>query len=110
MCGDHRERFCSHRRTVRDGAAALATGLAPRAAGGITTRPSALPDGTVPQDVDGDGIYEDLDGNAAFDSDDVVTHFRQIDSDAIQHSADAYDANGNGNADFDDIVTLFEGL
>jgi peptidoglycan/xylan/chitin deacetylase (PgdA/CDA1 family) len=63
-----------------------------------------------PTDPDGDGRYEDVNGNGRTDFDDVVALFENRRSDAVTDHADAYDFNENDRIDFDDIVALFEEL
>ncbi len=65
-------------------------------------------DNPLPTDPDGDGEYEDLNGNGRLDFDDVVLFFRRKDSEAITDHTDAYDYNDNGRIDFDDVNVLFE--
>jgi len=67
-------------------------------------------DNPLPTDPDGDGEYEDLNGNGRLDSEDVVLLFQNKDSEAVTDNADAYDFNDNGRIDFDDINELFEEL
>ncbi len=59
-------------------------------------------------DPDGDGVYEDLNGNGRVDYDDVVVLFRNLDSEAVTDDPDAFDLNGNGRVDYDDVVQLFD--
>jgi PKD repeat protein len=59
------------------------------------------------RDLDGDGVYEDVNGNGERDFDDVVTYFESLDTDAVRNYPLAYDFNGNREVDFDDVVTLF---
>jgi len=63
--------------------------------------------GVVPRDLDGDGLYEDLNGNGRLDYDDVVRLFRYFDDPAIRGCWQLYDFNRNGRLDYDDIVALF---
>jgi PKD repeat protein len=63
--------------------------------------------GVVPRDLDGDGLYEDLNGNGRLDYDDVVRLFRYFDDPAIRECWQLYDFNRNGRLDYDDIVALF---
>ncbi len=62
--------------------------------------------GVVPRDLDGDGLYEDLNGNGRLDYDDVVRLFRYFDEPAIRECWQLYDFNRNGRLDYDDIVML----
>ncbi|WP_226021765.1 cellulase family glycosylhydrolase [Halomicrobium salinisoli] len=63
------------------------------------------PDGTT--DPDGDGAYEDLNGNGEVDYSDVVEYFENMDSEGMQNNVEYYDYNGNGEIDYDDLVALF---
>jgi PKD repeat protein len=60
-----------------------------------------------PTDPDGDGIYEDLNGNGRLDFADVVLYFNQMEWIAANEPVTAFDLNGNGRIDFADIVKLF---
>jgi len=60
-----------------------------------------------PTDPDGDGEYEDLNGNGEVDYDDVVTYFDNMESEAMTDNAEYYDYNGNGDVDYADLVDLF---
>jgi PKD repeat protein len=60
-----------------------------------------------PTDPDGDGIYEDLNGNGRLDFADVVLYFNQMEWIATNEPVSAFDFNGNGRIDFADIVKLF---
>ncbi|WP_135820010.1 thermonuclease family protein [Halostella litorea] len=65
-------------------------------------------DNDLPTDPDGDGKYEDLNGNGELDFDDVVVFFDHRDDDAVANNPGAFDFNGNGRVDFDDINSLFD--
>jgi len=60
-----------------------------------------------PTDPDGDGRYEDVNGNDRTDFGDVVALFANIRSDAVTDHVAAYDFNENGRIDFGDVVALF---
>jgi PKD repeat protein len=62
---------------------------------------------TPPTDPDGDGIYEDLNGNGRLDFADVVLYFNQMEWIAANEPVSAFDLNGNTRIDFADIVKLF---
>ncbi|GAB3024594.1 serpin family protein [Natronobiforma cellulositropha] len=62
------------------------------------------------RDVDGDGLYRDLNGNGRLDSDDVVVFFEHLDEPAVQGNVDAFDFSGSGSVGFGDVVALFESL
>jgi len=78
--------------------------------GVVITGPPAVgaPGGSPPTDPDGDGRFEDVNGNGRLDYDDVVLLFQEFDSDAVRMNEEAYDFNENGRLDFDDIVALYE--
>jgi PKD repeat protein len=61
----------------------------------------------LPTDPDGDGIYEDLNGNGRLDFADVVLYFNQMEWIAANEPVSAFDLNGNERIDFADIVQLF---
>jgi len=61
-----------------------------------------------PTDPDGDGLYEDLNGNGGLDFDDVVQFFKHLEWIEANEPIACFDFNGNGGIDFDDIVRLFK--
>jgi PKD repeat protein len=63
---------------------------------------------TAPTDPDGDGFYEDLNGNKRKDFGDIVVCFEQMDWIVEHEPIPLFDFNGNGRIDFGDIVKLFE--
>jgi len=63
--------------------------------------------GRAPTDPDGDGEFEDLNGNGRIDYDDVSLLFEHLEDDAVQLNVDAYDFNENGEIDYDDVVELY---
>ncbi|WP_226021639.1 hypothetical protein [Halomicrobium salinisoli] len=63
-----------------------------------------------PTDPDGDGRYEDLNGNGEVDYADVVTYFENMDEPVMTEYADYYDYNGNGEPDYADLVRLFQSV
>ncbi|MDI6876041.1 MAG: PKD domain-containing protein [Methanomicrobiales archaeon] len=70
----------------------------------------ALPGHPVPTDPNGDGLYEDLNGNGRIDYNDVVLFFNHMEWIAAQQGFACFDFNGNGRIDFDDVVDLFWGV
>ncbi len=60
-----------------------------------------------PTDPDSDGLYEDLNGNAEMDFNDVQLFFRQMDWIAANEPIALFDFNLNGGIDFNDIQLLF---
>jgi PKD repeat protein len=77
-----------------------------------TSAPLAiLPGGAgPPADLDGDGRYEDVNGNGRADFADVVLFFNQMSWIAANGPVSAFDYNGNGRIDFGDVVRLFDHL
>ena len=74
-------------------------------------QPVVLPGMTnLPTDPDGDGLYEDLNGNGRADFSDIVLFFSQIEWITENEPVPLFDFNGNGRIDFNDIVTQFEEL
>jgi hypothetical protein len=61
----------------------------------------------APTDVDGDGAYEDLNGNGRIDFADVILFFRNMDWIRENQPRACFDYNGNGNIDFADLILLF---
>jgi len=71
----------------------------------------AVPPGpSLPLDGDGDGRYEDVNGNGRADFADVVLYFNQLSWIAANEPVAAFDCNGNGRIDFADVTALFAGL
>jgi outer membrane protein assembly factor BamB len=64
----------------------------------------------LPTDPNGDGLYEDMNGNGALDFNDVVLFFNQMDWIADNEPIRAFDFNADGQIDFNDIVMLFNSL
>jgi PKD repeat protein len=63
-----------------------------------------------PTDPDGDGLYEDIDGDGEATYADVVALFEGFETEGVAANGVAFDFNRNGRVDFDDIVTLYRGL
>lgn len=77
----------------------------------VTSGPVLLPlpgYSVPPTDTDGDGLYEDLNGNGKLDFSDVVLFFRQLDWITANEPVSAFDFSGNGRVGFEDIVRLFK--
>jgi hypothetical protein len=80
-------------------------------AGVTATKLRVLPGlADLPTDPDGDGIFEDTNGNGRKDFDDVSLFFTRLDWIAVNEPADAFDCNDNGRIEFSDIVLLFREL
>jgi PKD repeat protein len=74
---------------------------------GVTMVPGAI---GIPTDPNGDGLYEDVNGNGRADFADVVLYFNQMSWIAAHEPLSAFDYNGNGRIDFADVVWLFNHL
>ena len=64
----------------------------------------------MPTDPDGDGLYEDVNGNGRIDFADVTLFFNQMSWIAANEPVSAFDFNGNGRIDFADVTWLFNHL
>ncbi len=72
---------------------------------------AAVPPGAdLPTDTDGDGLFDDVNGNNRADFADVVLFFNQMAWIAANEPLDLFDCNGNGRIDFADVVWLFNNL
>jgi len=70
-----------------------------------------VPGGTgLPIDLNGDGRYEDVNGNGRADFADVVLYFNQMTWIGENEPLAGFDFNANGRIDFADAVTLFNTL
>ncbi len=63
-------------------------------------QPAPFPGGDTPLDADGDGLYDDANGNGRMDFADVVLFFNQMTWIAANEPVPAFDCNGNGRIDF----------
>ncbi len=60
----------------------------------------------LPSDPDGNGLYEDLNGNGRIDFNDVVIYFNAMEWISQNQPVEAFDYNGNGRIDFNDLIFL----
>ena len=68
-----------------------------------------LGDGTsVPLDLDGDGFYEDVNGDGQLTLDDPTLLAEHLEEPVVQENWRAFDYNNDGLVDFDDVLTLKE--
>ena len=63
-----------------------------------------------PTDPDGDGLYEDINGNGRKDFNDVVVLFNYLEWAADSLPISSFDFNGNSMIDFNDIIKLYQEL
>jgi PKD repeat protein len=71
----------------------------------------AVPGGAgVPGDSNGDGLYDDVNGNERPDFADVVLYFNQMHFISVYEPVTAFDYNANQRIDFADVVWLFVNL
>ena len=61
-------------------------------------------------DPDGDGVYEDVNGDGSYTVTDVQALFANRDSAAIRNDPDAFDFNGDGEFSINDVQALFARL
>ena len=60
------------------------------------------------QDLDGDGLAEDTNGNGRLDFADIVALFSHLSSPEVQNNQSYFDFNGSGGVDMADVVELFD--
>ncbi|WP_144923391.1 PKD domain-containing protein [Halorubrum salsamenti] len=60
-----------------------------------------------PADPDGDGFYEDINGDGQFDIVDVQALFANLDDGTVQNNPDAFDFNQDGGVDVVDVQKLY---
>jgi PKD repeat protein len=78
-----------------------------------TTPPAVVPlpgVANLPTDPDGDGLYEDLNGNGRADFADLSLYFYEMEWISDNEPVPFFDMNGNGRIDFNDISLLFAEL
>ena len=61
----------------------------------------------APTDPDGDGVYEDVNGDESVNFGDAQALFANADGPVVQSNVDAFDVNGDGNVNFGDAQALF---
>jgi len=70
-----------------------------------------VPGGTgIPHDIDGDGRYEDVNGNSLYEFADVVLYFNEQEWIVVNEPIVCFDYNGNGKIDLDDVIWLFDNV
>jgi len=74
---------------------------------GGETAPSPLPNQPAPpMDLNGNGLYEDLNGDGEFTLEDIILFSNYIESTAVQGYSGAYDYNEDGSVDLLDAYAL----
>ncbi|WP_207590924.1 malectin domain-containing carbohydrate-binding protein [Halomontanus rarus] len=63
-----------------------------------------------PTDPDGDGLYEDVNGDGTVSPNDVTTLFEHVDDPTVTNNVDAYDFTGDGKIGISDVIQLFDSL
>ena len=63
-----------------------------------------------PKDLNGDGKFEDLNGNGRADYSDVVMYFKHMDWISKNEPVEAFDFSENGRIDFTDVIKLFHSI
>jgi PKD repeat protein len=81
----------------------------------VTVEPAATGPGPVvgddaPTDPDGDGLFEDVNGDGNATGTDVTALFTNIGSPAVQDNPSAFDFNGDGQVTGSDVTALFTEL
>lgn len=59
-----------------------------------------------PQDLDGDGFYEDVDGDGALNLEDANLLGAHLEEPTVQENWRAFDFTNDGHVDFNDVLTL----
>jgi len=78
---------------------------------GSGTEPIAFPGLTdPPTDPNGDGLYEDIDGNGRIGFNDVIVYYENIPFIREHQPVEAFDYDGNGMIGYNDVVTLYNML
>jgi len=72
---------------------------------GVVTLPGQS---QLPRDLNGDGLYEDINGNGRLDYSDVVLYFKNMTWITEDEPVTAFDFSKNGRIDFTDVVRLFQ--
>jgi hypothetical protein len=70
--------------------------------------PAVVPGGAAPTDPDGDGLFEDVNGDGRVGVGDVIALFNGLGTPAVDAHVDAYDFSGDGRVGVGDVVGLFD--
>lgn len=72
-----------------------------------TAGPSPIPPlSSPPQDLDGDGLYEDVNGDGQLNSDDAALLLSNVNTPSVQLDKDFFDFNQDGQLNNDDVSVL----
>jgi len=66
--------------------------------------------GNLPQDLDEDGFFEDVNGDGVFDDNDPILLGFQLNEPGVQENIRAFDFDNDGDVDFDDVLNLRQRL
>lgn len=66
--------------------------------------------GKPPTDPDGDGLYEDVNGDGSFTILDVQALYANLGSEEVQNNVERFDFNGDGKVDLNDVQALYDEL
>lgn len=58
-------------------------------------------------DTTGDGLYNDLNGDGATTTNDVVTFFENVENPTVTTNVEYFDFDGNGQVSINDVIELF---
>ncbi len=65
---------------------------------------------TPPRDINGDGLYEDVNGNGRVDFSDVVLLFNNLEAVSVSYPPSIFDFNQNKRIDYSDVTALYQSL
>lgn len=74
----------------------------------ITESGPEVLDGSPATDIDGDGIYEDVNGDGTSNIVDVSAFFQNYKGQAVQNNVASFDFNGDGEISIVDVSSLFQ--
>ena len=72
-----------------------------------TTLPALPGAASAPRDADGNGRYEDVNGNGRSDFSDVTLLFNNLNTVVSAYPVQAFDFNGNTRVDYGDVTVLY---